>query len=148
MPQFDISFYFSQFFWMTVCLCVLIYAFKNVFVPRMNDIISNRDEYIDKYNKQAENIEKDVLSLKKNIENNQKATTKKTKETLEKAIKNGEEIVNSQLSAIKKEHLALINGTRSRLREEMKNIEQNSKTIIDEIAHKMFDKLFLSTKNT
>lgn len=148
MPQFDISFYFSQFFWMTICLCALVYTFKNVFIPRMNDIISKRDEYISKYNKQAENIEKEIVTLQKNIEDVKRATAKKTEETLKRAIKSGDEIVNSQLNAIKEENLALINGTRSRLTEEMKNIEKNSKIAIDEIAHKMFDRLFSSPRDT
>lgn len=42
MPQLDSSFYFSQIFWLLVCLTVLILFFARVLVPRMENIFRIR----------------------------------------------------------------------------------------------------------
>lgn len=108
----------------------------------MNDILTKRDDYINKYNNQADIIDNEIKTVRDKIALLKQETAQRTNDIIRNAIRNADETVNNQLSAIKEENEALINGMRTRLTEEMKNIGKTSKINTDEIAHKIFDKLF------
>ncbi|MDR2667145.1 MAG: hypothetical protein LBB34_03490, partial [Holosporales bacterium] len=62
LPQLDISVYFSQLFWLSVCVSTLIIAFKKCFIPRINRLISERNAFI---SQKEDNIQKLEIELRK-----------------------------------------------------------------------------------
>lgn len=87
-------------------------------------------------------IEREIATVKKNIDYIKQEEEKKTDEIIKRAIKNADEMLNNQLRAVKEENDVLINGTRARLTEELKHIETMANVNIDEIAGEIFNSLF------
>jgi F0F1-type ATP synthase membrane subunit b/b' len=127
---------------MIICLVVLIYAFKNVFIPKMDDIYSKREDYISKHIKGAEILEAEILILKKKMDEIKADEIDRTSKIIRKAIKNSNEILNSHVRAIKEENDAGINGVRARLLEEMKSLESSMKESIEKTAKSIVSRLF------
>ncbi len=142
MPQFDASFYFSQLFWLFLCLALLVIVFKKVFIPRMNNIISKRDEYIDRYAKNTESLSCEIKTLEEQINNIKRDEAVKVTEIIQNATKTSSEMVKSQVNALKEENESLINGTRNRLNDELRNMEHASKIDIEVTAKCVFKKIF------
>jgi F-type H+-transporting ATPase subunit b len=57
MPQFDISTYSSQIFWLSICFAALYYCFSNIVLPRIRDILKERKSIIDSDKLSAKEIE-------------------------------------------------------------------------------------------
>ncbi|NCB47072.1 hypothetical protein EOM81_08665, partial [bacterium] len=100
MPQFDITFYFSQIFWLVLCLIALVIAFRNFFIPRMNNRLARRDEYIDKCLRGAEILELEIQELESKIAQIRKNEAEKSSEIIRNAIRASDEIMSNQISAI------------------------------------------------
>lgn len=106
MPQFDISSFTSQLFWLGLVFSVLYFIVSKVIVPKAEQILSSRDKWIDdnlelakKYNEQARLLEmsnkdaltklnKDIESARKEALDAQELEFKKKKEELADEIRN------------------------------------------------------------
>lgn len=106
MPQFDISSFTSQLFWLGLIFSVLYFVVSKVIVPKAEQILSSRDKWIDdnlelakKYNEQARLVEmsnkdaltklnKDIESARKEVLDAQELEFKKKKEELADEIRN------------------------------------------------------------
>lgn len=106
MPQFDISSFTSQLFWLGLIFSVLYFVVSKVIVPKAEQILSSRDKWIDdnlelakKYNEQARLLEmsnkdsltklnKDIESARKEALDAQELKFKKKKEELADEIRN------------------------------------------------------------
>jgi F0F1-type ATP synthase membrane subunit b/b' len=142
IPQLDSSVYFSQLFWLFISLSILTVLFKKRFIPRMNLVIDKRDKHIHNCNIEIKNLKDNIKTLHENIENTQKKSTKQSAEIISTAIKKSSDIFNNQIKIIKQENEELINGTRKRQEEEIKNLDSAFKIQIDITAQSIFSKLF------
>lgn len=142
MPQLDSSVYFSQLFWLFVCLAVLVLLFKKHFVPRMNLIISKRDEMISGKKTSVAELEKKICLMQEEIKKLNTDALKKSSEIIISATRKAEEILNDQMNIIKKENDELIYGTRKRLENEIKNLDTAFKVQIELATQKIFSSIF------
>lgn len=65
MPQLETSLFASQIFWLLLCLLALVSFMKNVFVPRMNDLLDARDKRIYGDLEKAKEAKDNTLSINK-----------------------------------------------------------------------------------
>ncbi|MDR1488434.1 MAG: hypothetical protein LBI26_01695 [Holosporales bacterium] len=142
MPQFDTSFYFSQIFWLVLCLGFLLILVKRVFIPRMNTSLFKRKEDISKYTKVVENLEKSVNQMKDKISELEKKQDKMITRIIETSNNNFEQVIENQSRAVQEENESLIGSMRFRLRDEIKNIESSFKSYVDDIAVSVYEKIF------
>ena len=66
MPQFDVSNYTSQVFWLIVCLTFLIMFFRRVLIPRMEYIFEMRYLRLHDERKKIEILKGQIQSLREN----------------------------------------------------------------------------------
>ena len=142
LPQLDSSVYFSQLFWLFVCLSVLVWLFKKYYIPRMNMLIERRDNTISGYKSDVEKLEKDIDSAKEEIKRINTEALKKSSEIISAATKKSERILDEQMKLIKKENDELVYGTKKRLEGEMKKLDSAFKVQIDIAAQTIFDSVF------
>jgi F0F1-type ATP synthase membrane subunit b/b' len=144
MPQFDVSFYSSQLFWLIVCLLTLVYCFKRIFVPRMDTTLSKRDEHIEKHVRIAVSLENDIAIADNKVEKLQNMHKEEREEIIRNAMRNSERVMENQMRAIREENEALLNSVRYRLYGEMQKLESTFKIHVNDIARGIFDKIFFN----
>ena len=147
LPQLDFSFYSSQFFWLVVCFCILIFAFKKFFIPRMNNLLSRRDTVIENGKISISSLEAEIEKLENEINNMKNLEIKKSAEIIKNVVKKSEKILRGQLMVVKDENEQLITGMRKRFKDEMKSLESTFKIQIDITSEILFDKLFEDRRN-
>ena len=76
MPQFDLTTYSSQIFWLILCFIVLYLFFAFIIIPRIANIIGEREQiiegnknYAEKINNQIEQLKLDIDKIKKDASN-------------------------------------------------------------------------------
>ena len=142
LPQLDSTYFFSQFFWLLVCFCILIIAFRRVFIPRVNALISKRDETVQKGRENIKKLEAEIDTLNQEIKELKNEEVKKSAEIIKSATRKSEKILDEQLSILKNEHEELATGLRKRFSEEAAKLDSDFKIQIDETVQAIFDKLF------
>lgn len=142
LPQLDTTYYLSQFFWLVVCFCVLIFAFKKVFIPRINALITRRDSFVKKEQESAEELEQKIRAIEEEIEGIRIQKIKRSAEIIKAATKKSKKVLEDQLSTLKKENEELTANLRKKFKNDIINLESSSKIQIEETAQVVFDKLF------
>ena len=76
MPQFDLTTYSSQIFWLILCFIALYLFFAFIIIPRIAGIIGEREQiiegnknYAEKINSQIKQLKLDVDKIKKDASN-------------------------------------------------------------------------------
>ena len=76
MPQFDLTTYSSQIFWLILCFIALYLFFAFIIIPRIASIIGEREQiiegnknYAEKINSQIKQLKLDVDKIKKDASN-------------------------------------------------------------------------------
>lgn len=67
MPQLDTSTFTSQLFWLIVCFFSMLFIMSRFIVPRIADILEQRQRKIDGYLNKAHNIRLEAEESLKNI---------------------------------------------------------------------------------
>lgn len=66
MPQLDTTWFISQFFWLCVCFFIMLFFMSKVFLPKITDILEQRQRKIDDYLVKAHQLKEQAEeSLKK-----------------------------------------------------------------------------------
>lgn len=68
MPQFDVSTYASQLFWVIICFSILYFLLRTKVIPRFNKIIQDRWDHTGGMENESENIKLQAGELKKKCE--------------------------------------------------------------------------------
>lgn len=87
MPQFDISTYSSQIFWLSICFAALYYSFSNIVLPRIRDILKERKSIIDSDKLSAKEIESQLEAINSKTNDLRLEATSKYQIQLEEANK-------------------------------------------------------------
>ncbi len=60
MPQLDVSTYTSQLFWLVICFFTMYFIMAKIIIPRIADIMEQRQNKIDDYLGKADNIRQEA----------------------------------------------------------------------------------------
>ncbi len=63
MPQLDPSFFLTQLFWLAITFSILYLVLWRVALPRLSEILQERQEHIDNDLRRAEEVEKDAAEV-------------------------------------------------------------------------------------
>ncbi len=141
MPQLDISSYPSQLFWLCVCFFSLYLIMDKLILPKIADIIEQRQRKIDDYIDNAAEIKK---KAEKSLEKYQNALAKATAEA-DKTLNRTQEELNT-LIAQKQEELetrlkAKIAESEAEIRhskeQALKEVQKMSETLALDIVGKL-----------
>ena len=142
LPQLDSSYYISQFFWLSVCFGILIFAFKKVFIPRMNALIDKRDSAIEKGRENVAILTEEISKLEQEISNLKNLELKRSAEIIKEASRKSEKILSEQLSTLKKENEELTAGLRKRFKDDVQSLNSTFKIQIVDTAQILYDRVF------
>jgi F-type H+-transporting ATPase subunit b len=99
MPQFDSSSFISQLFWFAICFAILYYFMSMVYLPRIREILKERNKKIENDRSIAEELQEKIRDLKKHSNELRGTSSSNYKIALEQASKqtilNREEALNS-----------------------------------------------------
>ncbi len=132
MPQLDPTWFISQFFWLCICFFFMLFLMSKIFIPKIKDILEQRQRKIDDYLVKAHQIKEQAEeSLKKYNEALVKATAD-ANEALENArkemnvyIAKKQDELTQKLNTKLLEGEAQIKETREKALKEVKNISQD-----------------------
>lgn len=94
MPQFDLSVYSSQIFWICLCFALLMLYTFGYSVPRLKKVLEERWNKTEGYRLEAERLNKKAAALEKHIQEN-----------LEEARRQASEIITATATTLSKELL-------------------------------------------
>ena len=142
LPQLDSSYYISQFFWLSLCFGILIFAFKKVFIPRMNALIAKRDSAIEKERENVTRLTEEISKLDREIGNLKSLKLRKSAEIIKEASRKSEKILSEQLVTLKKENEELTAGLRKRFKDDVQSLDSTFKIQIVDTAQILYDRVF------
>lgn len=142
LPQLDFAFYFSQFFWLAVCLGVLALMFKLVFVPRLAALISKREDVISNGRRRISELESEISELKEQIAEIQVEEVRGCAEIISAAEKKGEATLKKQLVSIQAERRARSDALRKEFADEVSEFDQRFGKRITTSAQALFNYLY------
>ncbi|MDA7705336.1 hypothetical protein N8772_02530 [Rickettsiales bacterium] len=68
MPQFDITYFSSQIFWLAICFTIIYFLTKRMFMPKMSKIIDDRSDKIEQLRLDAEKLNQKLAKINEKIE--------------------------------------------------------------------------------
>ena len=87
MPQFDVTTFIPQLFWLGVLFTVFYSVARSVLIPRMQNILTSRQEKIASILEEAKTLALESDALKKTLQEKRAALQEKEDAELEKARK-------------------------------------------------------------
>jgi F-type H+-transporting ATPase subunit b len=114
MPQLDISFYYSQFFWLAIVFGSLYLLSHFILLPGIEGIMNKRDAKIKNDLQTAEALTKEVETIKEQVVAEISVARRLANERISEASKNAQKEMENQLAKLDKS-----------LREKEKMTEEN-----------------------
>ena len=147
MPQFDVTHFSSQIFWLLVCFGIVYILSKKLFMPRMSNIIDSRSNKIDELKVETEKLNERLLEINKNIESIRNDSIAK----YSKIISNAKLESSKRRAKFIKENQTQISDLQNRsdliINDILKYYSNNSKVAIDNLAKKILDRLISNKIN-
>ena len=146
LPQLDSSTYLSQFFWLIVCLSVLVFVLKKYCLPAINDTIANREKMISNYKHDIDNLESDIKNIETELRNIKTEKLLKINRIIKAAVDKSDNAVAEQIEQINKENEMIVGSVRRRLKNELKSLSTTFEMQLDIAANNIFETLFMRGK--
>lgn len=146
LPQLDSSTYLSQFFWLIVCLFVLVFVLKKYCLPAINDTIANREKIISNYKHDIDNLESDIKNIETELRNIKTEKLLKINRIIKAAVDKSDNAVAEQIEQINKENEMIVGSVRRRLKNELKSLSTTFEMQLDIAANNIFETLFMRVK--
>ncbi len=129
MPQLEVATYYSQIFWLVICLLTLYISLRYIFIPRIESSISKRQKRIESMLLEAEKMQAETEIL------NRKYSEEITKAHKNSASMHKEEILKFEKDCEKKlEKLSA--EYQIKVDEALVNLELSKKEFIEQIEAK------------
>lgn len=141
LPQLDFSYYTSQIFWLAVCLCILIVAMRNRFVPKMNAIIKKREETIASGDIKLATLENERNELNQKIAEISKRMAIETANILNEVDIKYHKLLSEQLNNLKCDHEKVIKQLRTKYNEDITAIAKLEADKINALSEFALQKL-------
>lgn len=142
VPQLDVSHWTSQIIWLVICLVILAFFFKKVFLPRIMSSLSARDEHINKLKNTVSSLTKSYETFTKRLTDIDEQKVKETQKILNETKIKCEKILDEQIKLIELRSKSAIKETRKSADELLKNLDRTIKSEIDDATKLVVDKLF------
>ena len=142
VPQLDTNFYTSQIFWLIVSLCLLFFAFKKIFVPRINTLINSRDDYIKNLKTEISNLEHQITMLTEKVDNIKKAKIDEENKIIEQVRQECNKELKQKIEEFERENQETLKEIQLESENSLANLEVIMKKQIEELADQTFNKLF------
>ena len=105
MPQLELSTYFSQFFWLILCFCILWLMLSLFITPKLSDIIEQRKRKINDYVQKADKLN---MQAKEALDR-YNTSLAQAEEIAEKEMQKGKDELKAYLSDAENKMTASIN---------------------------------------
>ena len=146
LPQLDFSHYTSQFFWLLVCLCLLIVVMKNRFIPRMNAIIKKREETIASGNIKLTMLENERNELEQKIAETNRNIALVTANILNEVGIRYHKLLSEQLDNLKHDYENEVRQLRTKYTEDIKAMAEQASEKINLLAEFALQKMIFDGK--
>ena len=110
MPQFDLTTLSSQIFWLALAFGLLFFLLNYYILPKAEYIISHRDNFVSDNLEQVKQYQQDILAVRELLGQNKydvdrqiEEVKKQSKYAIGKYIDEQEEVLQSDLEAVKDE---------------------------------------------
>ena len=130
MPQLNPEFFLSQIFWLVICFTFLLVFLWKVSLPRINEVLSKRENKINDDLSSAKKLQATAEELQKKID----YSLEDSRAKVEKHIKKSIDLLNEE---IQKKILELDNQLESSVNEAHKKIESSKKSSLIKINEKV-----------
>ena len=144
MPQLELSTYFSQFFWLILCFCILWLMLSLFITPKLSDIIEQRKRKINDYVQKADKLN---MQAKEALDR-YNTSLAQAEEIAEKEMQKGKDELKAYLSDAENKMTASINrkiaDNEFLLAKEKKNTLQQIENISEDLAFEIVKKLGFS----
>lgn len=132
MPQLNPTWFISQFFWLCICFFFMLFLMSKIFIPKIKDILEQRQRKIDDYLVKAHQIKEQAEEALKNYHDALAKATADADAALENSrkemnayIAKKQDELTQKLNARLAEGEAQIKETREKALKEVQNISQN-----------------------
>lgn len=141
MPQFDYSTYSSQIFWFLICFTILFFVSRAVILPRIKNILEERNKIIESNKLQSFEIENDIEKLNSKIKLIKSEASSKHQKIIEEAILQANKDREIKINEVKNKIDELNKKSNKEISSLLKEHEKNSKDIINEIIKTIKNKI-------
>lgn len=104
MPQLDLSNYFSQIFWTVICLSVIFFTFKHIYIPRIQDVFNKRSKRIADLIADSQKLAAEALRLQEDYDSKIKEVYIKVAKLRNEKLSEFEETCQQKLYKLQEEH--------------------------------------------
>ena len=142
MPQFDLTFYWSQLFWMLICFGILFWAMHFWIVPFFSAIRVQRKKELDDLIKKTRNLQKKAEILAKDDRDILEKTREEARKIIEEATLTSQEYYRKHLQNLDELFNQVLEKTKKNLLQEkkqaLKNVEKLSFSLTKSFIQSQF----------
>lgn len=142
LPQFDITTFPSQLFWLAVTFAVMYFVFSKRSLPAISGVIENRREHVQNDLETAERLQAEAHNVQTAYESGLDSARKEATALLNDAIETTKRDSESAISALRSRGDAEVAALESRLAQETTAARGEMNTIAAEVAHLAAEKIF------
>lgn len=141
MPQLDVSNYFSQIFWLILCLVLLYYSFKNYFIPRLEHIVLVRVSKFERMVEEIKDMEIEIALVERNYKDEIKKAYVKANKLQAKYLSNFEEKCKLRLAKMEEEHEIRLNKAKEELENHKKIFIAEIPDELEKLSNRFIEKI-------
>ena len=142
MPQFDLTTYSSQIFWLGICFAILYTCVSKIILPRITNIIKERSNSIDGDNAIAKDLNEKIESLEDLIKTLKKTASTNYQNKLDEASKEASFKRSKAIETLKEK----IDQDTAKSRQEIKKFVETtfaqSESLTKDLEKQIKEKLF------
>lgn len=142
MPQFDLTTYSSQIFWLSICFALLYICVSKIILPRIATIIKERTDSIQSNNTIAADLNSKIQTLEAEIKRVRKEASNKYQNKLEEASKEASEKRTSAIEALKNKIDQDTKESRQAIKNFVANESSKNEALTKDLETKITEKLF------
>jgi F-type H+-transporting ATPase subunit b len=137
MPQFDPSSYSSQLFWLTICFALLYFSMSKIFLPRIRDILKERNNVIEKDKAICAKLQKQIDEISQASKLARETSARQYNLSIEQSVKQAVLARDKALNDIKNKTSKMFEESQ----QEIKNLKENSNEDRQNAINKLVDEL-------
>lgn len=144
MPQFDPSSFASQIFWLAICFSLIYLALSKIFLPRIRDILQNRQNVITNENTLAQQLQTEIDEIEANSKLLRDTSAMQYNIAVEQSMKQAALSRDAAINEAKAKIAKMIDDSHKEMREIKNNSVNDCQKAIEDLVKKI-DNKFLNT---